>query len=181
MGRPRTRLRRPVLLPAREGSAIVEFALVATTLIYLVAGVIDLVAMSGINREIERASTQLAAAIASCPTGGSTSCVTDTMDLYRTRKANVLMRYPAATLSMAQINEVSGAIKVCAGNLTYLDADVQTSALSLLYDRDVGIVVMIQMDYQTIFPSVTRLFTGASLPHLRGWSVAVQMSDKQIC
>lgn len=168
----------------RGGAVAVEFALVATILLTLIAASVDLISISGFNREIERSTTQVAAAVTSCPspsTAGFASCVTDTIKGYSDRKINTLVRYPSMTLSMVQIVEVSNAIRICTGTATYLPTDVSQSALAILNDKDSAIVVLMSMTYQPIFPYLLRVFTGSSTANLRGYTIAVQASNSVVC
>ncbi|MDP4022472.1 hypothetical protein Q8W71_07550 [Methylobacterium sp. NEAU 140] len=169
---------------ARRGAAAVEFALLATMLMSLTAAAIDLINISAFNREIERSSTQIASAIVSCPassTPGYLSCTTDTIQAYTDRKANVLVRFPSMTLGILQINEVSGAIRVCRGTSTSVDADIAARALAVLNELDVAIVVVMSMTYRPYLPQITRLFTGTTTNDLRGYTIAVQVSNVKLC
>lgn len=168
----------------RGGSLAVEFALLAAMLMALIAVGIDLTNISAFNREIERSTTQVAAAITSCPassTPGYLSCTTDTIQQYTDRKVNVLVRYPTMTLSIVQINEVSNAIRVCSGTATTLDADITTRALAVLNDLDVAIVVVMAMTYTPYIPQVSKLFTGTTTNALRGYTIAVQVGNVKLC
>ncbi|WP_336488855.1 TadE/TadG family type IV pilus assembly protein [Methylobacterium nigriterrae] len=167
----------------RRGGVAVEFAIVATILIAILAGLVDLVTISSINRDIERSSTQIAALLTSCTRSSDQSCLTNTINLYLNREANVLVRYDPnkVRVSIAQISEASGALRICAGNMTYLDSDVSASALNLLGDKDNAIVVLIQIDYTALFQSITRAFTGSAVSSLRGWTTAVQSSGSNVC
>ncbi|MGY2051012.1 hypothetical protein [Methylobacterium sp. JK268] len=178
---PRARLRR--LVRDRRGSVAIEFGLVALILIALAAGGLDLANIASLNRDIERSTTQIAAAITSCPassTPGYLSCTTDTIQQYTDRKANALVRTPGAALTIMQVNRISGKIRVCAGTGTYLDPDVTTSAMAVMSDKDVAIVVVMAMTY-TPYLGLTARFTGAAASALRGYTVAVQASNVQLC
>ena len=167
-----------------RGSAVVEFAFLATILLVCVAGAFDLISISAANREIERSTTQVAGIITSCPpptTPGFGSCVTDTIRQYTDRKINALIRYPDMSLSIVQINKVAGAIKVCSGTATYLEADVQTKAISVMSDKDVAFAVTMYVTYKPQFSVLTKLFTGTSTNNLRGFTIAVQQSNAVIC
>lgn len=167
----------------RRGAIAVEFAFVATILIGCLAALMDLISISSINRDIERSSTQVANLITSCARSTDQSCVSSTMNAYIARQANGLVRYPAAgvKVSIAQISEAGGALKICAGNMTYLESDVSTSALALLADKDNAIIVIISIDYTPLFPVLTTLFTGSASRTLRGWTTAVQSSGANVC
>ncbi|MFE1600898.1 hypothetical protein [Methylobacterium sp. ID0610] len=169
-----------------------EFALLATILIALSAAGVDLINLTTLTREIERSTTQLAAAITSCPassTPGYASCTTDTIKQLTDRKTNALvtlirlLRDPTnqPQLSIIQVNKVNGAIRVCAGTATYLDADINTSALQILGDKDVAIVVLITGTYVPYVGFMSKLFTGTETSALRGYTVAVQVSNVQLC
>ncbi|MBX9929944.1 MAG: hypothetical protein K2Y56_00120 [Methylobacterium sp.] len=171
----------------REGSAAVEFGLTATILASFLAGIVDLTLMSSMNREVERSSALVAALFTSCEAG--TSCVTDTIDLYKDRIANTLVQYPKATVSMIQIKKVSGTMLVCSGNTTYLDADVATSAANVFEDNDEGFAVVIQVSYLTFLPFTSSLLTltsttvnGVTGPGktFRSWTTAVRTSTGKV-
>ncbi|KQT61114.1 hypothetical protein ASG52_17960 [Methylobacterium sp. Leaf456] len=181
----RARLRTPRdWLADRDGSVLVEFAVLSIVLLMFSAAGVDLANIAGYHREIERSTTQIAAAITSCPpssTPGYVSCTTDTIKDYTARKANTLIRFPTMELSIMQINKVSGAIRVCAGTGTYLDADIKTRALAVLDDKDVAIVVVMSMNYLAFLPVLTKLYVGSGSKTLRGFTIAVQASNAQVC
>lgn len=168
---------------SERASVAVEFALLATTLLLLFAGLIDFIQISTITRDIERTSTQIGSLIASCSRLSDQSCTTNTMNAYMARQANTLVRYSQnqPTVSMAQISESNNALKICVGNMTYLESDVSSSALTLMSDKDNAIVVVIQIKYVALFPLISRLFTGTTGTTLRGWTTTVYSSGSSTC
>ncbi|MEA1834042.1 hypothetical protein U8607_18290 [Methylobacterium durans] len=169
-------------LSDREGGLGVEFALLASILLVVFGGVIDLVSLSGKTREMERSSTHVAAILTSCPRQGSDGCLSRTMQDYRDRKANALVGLPsAASVGIAQISRVRGALHVCAGPMTYLDADVAQAAQSVLADGDTAIVVVIQADYRTLLPGIARAFMSQTGRTLRRWTISVYDSQAVSC
>lgn len=166
-----------------RASVAVEFALLATILLMLFAGLVDFIQISTITRDIERSSTQIGSLIASCSRSSDQSCTTNTMNAYMARQANTLVRYSQnqPTVSMAQISESNNAIKICAGNMTYLESDVSSGALALMSDKDNAIVVVIQIKYVALFPLISRLFTGTTGTTLRGWTTTVHSSGSSVC
>jgi Flp pilus assembly protein TadG len=167
----------------RRGALAVEFAFVATILIACLAGMMDLIAISAMSRDIERSSTQVANLITSCSRSTDASCVSKTIDAYIARQANSLVRYPAATVqvSIAQVSEAGNTLKICLGNMTYLESDVSAAVLALLADKDNAIVVIISIAYRPFFPVITALYTGSADRTLRGWTTAVQSSGANVC
>ncbi|GJE59860.1 TadE/TadG family type IV pilus assembly protein [Methylobacterium trifolii] len=166
------------------GGAIVEFAFLATILLACTAGAVDVISISGFNREIERTTKQVAGLVTSCPssaTAGYGSCITDTIQQYTARKANTLIRYPTMALSIVQVNEISGAIRVCTGTATYLESDVQTKALAVLSEKDLAVVVVMSMTYTPLFSAISQIFTGSTTSTLRGYTIAVQASNTVAC
>ncbi|GJD62420.1 hypothetical protein [Methylobacterium frigidaeris] len=161
----------------------VEFALLATVLLTLFAGLIDLIQISAITRDIERSSTQIGTLIASCSRSSDQSCTTNTMNTYMARQANALIRYSQnqPTVSMAQISESNNTLKICAGNMTYLESDILASALALMADKDNAIVVVIQIKYAALFPLISRYFTGSTGYTIRGWTTTVHSSGSNVC
>jgi Flp pilus assembly protein TadG len=164
-------------------SSAVEFSLLATTLLLLFAGLIDFIQISTITRDIERTSTQIGNLIASCARSSDQSCTTNTMNAYMARQANTLIRYSQnqPTVSMAQISESNNALKICAGNMTYLESDVSSSALALMSDKDNAIVVVIQIKYVAMFPLISRMYTGTTGTTIRGWTTTVHSSGSSVC
>ncbi|MGU3536753.1 TadE/TadG family type IV pilus assembly protein [Methylobacterium sp. A54F] len=166
----------------RRGAAAVEFALLAALLLLLLAGLIDLVGLSGKGRELERASTEIANAIAQCKDTSDGSCVTNTIGLYKNRVANALVLLPAdATLSMVQIAKVGGLLRICAGNATYLDPEVAASANTLLADQDSAIVVLLQASHTAMLPALSRLFLGQTSRRLSRFATSVYVSQSPAC
>lgn len=166
-----------------RGSVAVEFALLTTSLLTLFAGLVDFIQISTITRDIERSSTQIGSLIASCSRSSDQSCTTNTMNAYIARQDNALVRYSQnrPTISMAQVSESNGALKICAGNMTYLESDVSASALALMADKDNAIVVVIQIQYVALFPVISRLYTGIASSTIKGWTTTVHSSGSNVC
>ncbi|GJE77348.1 TadE/TadG family type IV pilus assembly protein [Methylorubrum suomiense] len=164
----------------QNGSVTIEFAFLMVLLMMIAAAGFDLSNISGLNREIERSTTQIATAIVSCPSGRD-GCVKDFMKDYRARKANVLIRFSSLELTIMQINKIDGGIRVCAGNGTYLDSEIMTSAKSVLGDGDIAIVVIISTTYLPFLPVFTKLFIGGTSTSLTGHAIAVQVIDQKVC
>ncbi len=80
-----------------------------------------------------------------------------------------------------QINKIDGGIRVCAGNGTYLDSEIMTSAKSVLGDGDIAIVVIISTTYLPFLPVFTKLFIGGTSTSLTGHAIAVQVIDQKVC
>jgi Flp pilus assembly protein TadG len=178
-------MRRLLQIPPRlrgdqNGSVTIEFALLMVFLLMVAAAGVDLSNISGLTREIERSATQIATAIVSCPSGRN-RCMSDFMEDYRTRKANVLIRFSSSELTIMQINKIAGGIRVCAGNGTYLDSDIMTNAKTVLGDSDVAIVVVISTTYLPFLPVFTKLFIGGASTTLTGHAIAVQVIDEEVC
>lgn len=170
----------PCLRGDQNGSVTIEFALLMVFLLMVAAAGTDLANISGLNREIERSATQIAAAIVACPSGRD-RCMADFMEDYRSRKANVLIRFSSSELTIMQINKIAGGIHVCAGNGTYLDSDIMTNAKYVLGDNDVAIVVVISTTYLPFLPVFTKLLIGGTSTNLTGHAIAVQVIDEKVC
>ncbi|MDR7039437.1 MULTISPECIES: hypothetical protein [Methylobacterium] len=169
-------------LASREGGLAVEFALLASIILLVFGGLIDLVSLVAKTREMERSSTHVAAILTSCPRQGSDGCLNRTMQDYRDRKANALLGLPAsATVGIAQISRVRGALNVCSGPMTYLETEVAARALSVLADGDTAIVVVIQSDHRTLLPGIARLFMSRTDRTLRRWTISVYDSQAVSC
>ncbi len=185
MRRPPQRCRSPFarLVGDRRGGLTVEFAFIATILIAALAGLMDLITMSSMNRDIERSSTQVANVITSCSRSSDQSCVTKTINSYLSRRVNSLVRYSASSVSVsiAQVSKAGTDLRICVGNMTYLETDVAASVQALLADKDNAIVVIISIAYSPIFPVLTKAFTGSTGRTMRGWSTAVQSSGANAC
>ncbi|WP_171069991.1 hypothetical protein [Methylobacterium terricola] len=161
----------------------VEFALVGTVLALLFAGIIDLFQFSTITRDVERSSAQIANLIASCSRSSDQSCTTNTMNTVIAKQANAMIRYyrSGLVMSMAQISESNNTLKVCAGNMTYLEPDVAASALAQMADKDNAIVVVVQIRYVAMFARVSQVFTGSASSIIRGWTTVVNSSGSNAC
>lgn len=168
---------------AREGAIAVEFALISTVLLTLFGVVLDFSIMFYAKRDAERASTLLARTLTSCPantttntalTWRGTDCVTATMNLLKDRMPNVLVNFPDATFGMASIQRVGSTIRMCPGNMTYLEGDMQASALALLKDNDAGALAYLRITYRPLLPSTMATYLTGSSTAFREYTVDVR-------
>lgn len=164
----------------QNGSVTIEFALLMVVLLMVAAAGVDLANISGLNREIERSTTQIAAAIASCPPDQQ-GCMSDTRMDYMSRSANTLIRFSSMQLTIMQITKFAGGIRVCSGNGTYLDSDIMTNAKGVLDDNNSAIVVVISTTYLPFLPVFTKLFIGGTSTNLSGHAIAVTHILAPIC
>lgn len=164
----------------QNGSVTIEFALLMVFLLMVAAAGVDLANISGLNREIERSTTQIAAAIASCPPKQE-GCMGDTRMHYMSRSANTLIRFSSVQLTIMQINKIAGGIRVCSGNGTYLDGDIMTNAKGVLDDNNSAVVVVISTTYLPFLPVFTKLFIGGTSTNLSGHAIAVTHIFAPIC
>ncbi|KAB1072841.1 TadE/TadG family type IV pilus assembly protein [Methylobacterium planeticum] len=176
------RIRGPGIRRAsRDGSLTVEFALLAAVLLMILGGLIDIVRLSGMNREMERSSTQIAAILTSCLATGDGACFRNTLLNYLDRQSNALVSLPSNTsaaprrtlVSIVQVAKVDDALRVCAGNTTYLDPDVAQSASAVLSNRNTAVVVVIETDYVSLLPKLTEVFLHQTGSRLRAWTTSV--------
>ena len=178
---------------ARDGAVVVEFALISTVLITLFAASLDLSYMIGAKRDSERASALMVRTLSSCPPQGSgvaatwkgTDCVKNTIDLLNARVSNLIVTFPDATFGAVPFQRKSGAIKMCAGTMTYLETDMLASALSTLKDDDVGALVYLKVPYYPFLnQSISTFALGAtsnpdtSTTTYRQYSIDVQGNGK---
>jgi hypothetical protein len=173
----------PRFRAARDGAIAVEFALISTVLLTLFAVTLDLSFMFYAKRDAERASTFLTHTLTSCPANTTTNtalawrgtdCVTATMNLLKDRMPNVLVNFPDVTFGMASIQRVSGAIRMCPGNMTYLEGDMQTSALSVLKDNDAGALAYLTITYKPFLPQLVYTYLSSSSAIFRQYTVDVR-------
>lgn len=124
----------------RSGAAAVEFAILASVLLALAGGAVDLIDRQTRQREVNRISVEVAEALAHCP---DSDCVRKGVQDLIEAGAVVLEATPGAVLGVAEVTEVDGALVVLQGTMTYLPADVQTEARAVLENRDVGVAVLV--------------------------------------
>lgn len=170
----------PCLRGDQNGSVTIEFALLMVFLLMVAAAGTDLANISSLNREIERSTTQIAAAIASCPIAQQ-GCVQQTRTDYLARQANTLIRFSSVQLTIMQVVKNADAIRVCVGNGTYLDSDIMANARSVLDDGNLGVVVVISTTYLPFLPVFTKLFIGGTSTNLSGHTIAVSHIYAPIC
>ena len=169
---------------AEGGIVAVEFAFIVAILFFLAAGIVDLYMVSSYNRDMQRNSAQLAKVIAGC-TGSSsvtyTNCTVGVIQDYTNRKSNMMVRTPSVQLQILQINKVNSQIRVCAGTSTALQSDVNAKALTLLDDKDVAIVVIMNYRYVPVFPQISGTLFGLDASNLQAFSIAVQVGNVTFC
>ena len=180
---PRSVRTAPAFRSAREGAVAVEFALISTVLLALFAVVLDFSIMFYAKRDAERASTLLAHTLTSCPANTTTNtllawrgtdCVTATMNLLKDRIPNVLVNFPDVTFGMASIQRVGDVIRMCPGNMTYLESDMQTSALAVLKDKDAGALAYLTITYKPFLPNLIAQYMMGSSTTFREYTVDVR-------
>lgn len=168
---------------AQEGAIAVEFALISTVMLTLFAVALDFSFMFYARRDAERASTLLAHALTSCPANTTTNttlawrgtdCVTATMNLLKDRMPNVLVNFPDVTFGMASIQRVGTAIRMCPGNMTYLESDMQSSALALLKDNDAGALAYLKITYKPFLPGLISAYVTGSGTTFRQYTIDVR-------
>lgn len=153
----------------RDGSAAVEFALISTVLLGIMAGIIDLSFMVAANRDAERGSALIAKTLSSCPpktaaneglTHRGSDCVTATMKLYTEERTgrikNILIGLPNAELKLIYFTRINSKLETCTGNVDYvsdLGSNVDTTAKNISRDDDTGVAVRITASYTPFLPS----------------------------
>lgn len=133
------------------GVAAIEFGLLGTLLMAMLAGFLDVSYMVRARQYSDRASVLVARALTTCAINSSCTPVV-AMSQINNAKANLFLRYPAAEIGMATIQRTDGAVTVCVGTMTYLESDVMTTAKNILKDDDSGVAVYIKTSYTTFFP-----------------------------
>ncbi len=166
-------------LRSRRGTASVEFAIVGSLALLMFAGTHDIVFMVNTKRDVDRASVVIARAMSTCQ---SSSCMSDLIDAYITRRANTLVRYPKATIDMYMIQKSNGSVKVCSGTRTTMtESDLLASAGSILRDGDIGAAVVITSTYTSVLPAFVKAYISPSGASYRGHAIDVMTNASAIC
>ncbi len=166
-------------LRSRRGTASVEFAIVGSLALLMFAGTHDIVFMVNTKRDVDRASVVIARAMSTCQ---SSSCMSDLIDAYITRRANTLVRYPKATIDMYMIQKSNGSVKVCSGTRTTMtESDLLASAGSIMRDGDIGAAVVITSTYTSVLPAFVKAYISPSGASYRGHAIDVMTNASAIC
>lgn len=177
-------LRAPGIVPAfardRDGGLAVEFAFVSIILIVIMGGIVDVMAMSSISRDIERSSTRIGEVLISCSRSLDSKCQINTLQALIDRPRNVLVRVTEASMSIAQVAKVGGAFRVCSGNMTFVASDVAASAGKVLAEGDTAIIVLLTGTYRPLLP-IGRLYGGSATKQFRNWTTSIQASNSPAC
>jgi len=132
------------LVADTSGVAAIEFALIATILVALLAGAVDLVDEQTRRREVDRITVEIAEAFAQCP---DSDCVRQNMQTLITNHSVILSEVSGGSLGVAEVARVSDSLVVLQGSMTYLPDDVKREALAVLEPRDVGVAVLLEYRY----------------------------------
>ncbi|KMO37652.1 TadE/TadG family type IV pilus assembly protein [Methylobacterium aquaticum] len=167
------------LLRANRGTASVEFAMISSVLLLMFIGTQDIVFMVNMKRDVDRASVVIARAMSTCQ---NSSCMSDFIDSYITRRANTLVRYQRATIDMYMLQKSGGSIRVCSGTKTAMtDTDVLSSAGTIMRDGDIGAAVIITSTYSSVLPNFVKTYINRSGVTYRGYAIDVMTNASAIC
>lgn len=131
-----------------QGVAAVEFAVIFSLIMALIAGATDLTNAQIVQRGVERNTVEISQALALCP---NSDCVLAGINGLLAKGSNVLINTPGASLGVAEFTKVNGKIVVLQGTMTFLPNDIANEALALMDDNDVGIATLITYDHKPIF------------------------------
>lgn len=167
------RLFRPVAELASDisGAAAIEFALLATVLVALLGGGVDLIDEQTRRREVERITVEIAEALAQCP---DSDCVRQNVQTLITHNSVILRGVQGGALGTAEVARVGSTLVVLQGSMTYLPDDVKREAMAVLESRDVGVAVLLEYQYQ---PPVGLISSRART--IRHFAVALRAKDIQ--
>jgi Flp pilus assembly protein TadG len=162
---------RPIRWFAKEasGAAAIEFALIATVLVALFGGAVDLIDEQTRRREVDRVAVEVAEAVARCP---DSDCVRQNIQVLIEKRDAILGETPGGVLGVAEVTRTGNLIIVLQGSMTYLPDDLKTEALAVLEDKDVGIAVLLSYQYDPL----VGLFPESSKT-IRRYAVALRAKD----
>ncbi|AMJ58945.1 hypothetical protein AXW83_00300 [Bosea sp. PAMC 26642] len=154
-----------------SGVAAVEFALLATLLLTLLAGGVDLTNALIVQRDVDRLSNELAQALVGC---GDESCVIKNGSDINARLSNIAPGLDGIAVGFANVQRISDAIVAQGGNMTYLPADMTTLAKSVLpADKDWGVATLITYTHTPILLSFAKDW-GFNLANFRSYNVMLR-------
>lgn len=158
-----------------RGTAAIEFAFIAMTLLVLMVGALDLTAAFVIQRDIKRVSVEIAQGLSSC--GRSQDCMMTMMKAVNDRTSNIFVGFSDATLGIALITRKSGAIQVQAGVMTYLPPDIDLQAKTALPDDgDCGVANQISYRHTPLLLAFSSSW-GLKVMDMRSYTVQLSYKD----
>lgn len=141
------RVRRRDIVRNESGLAAVEFALISTGMFAMLSGAVDLTQTITIHRDLNRLVAEIAQVLAACP---DETCRNVTIQSINERRANVAPKFASMQLGMAHFDRTNGKIDPIRGTMTFLPADMNAQALSMLADKDKGVAVLATYTHQPI-------------------------------
>jgi len=157
------------LVADTSGAAAIEFALLATILIALLAGAVDLIDEQTRRREVDRIAVEVAEAVGQCP---DSDCVRQNVQTLITNRDVILSEIPGGSLGVAEVARVSNALVVLQGSMTYLPDDVRSEAMAVLEPRDVGVAVLLNYRYVPLIGLISN-----KARTIRRFAVALRAKD----
>lgn len=143
------RARRRSIVKDQGGVAAVEFALISTGMFAMLSGAVDMMNAITIHRDLNRVAAEIVMVLAAC---SNESCVDRTILSIMDRRGSVAPQFPTMELGMVRFCEKSNQIEgnSVGGNMTYLPADMNTEALTVLTEGDCGVGVRVAFTHRPI-------------------------------
>jgi Flp pilus assembly protein TadG len=132
----------------QRGVAAIEFAFISTFMLAMLSGAVDLTHSITIQRDLNRVAAEIAQAVAAC--GIQSTCANDTRDAIQQRMANIAPQLAGAQLGIATFEKKNDRVENIVGTMTYLPADMNTTAMSMLQNGDKGVAVLLSYTHSPI-------------------------------
>ena len=145
------------LLRDQRGVAAVEFGLIATIMVVMMAGAVDLSQRVIFQRDLKRFTTSTALALANCEGGGD--CIIKTINAINTRMALLLPGVATTELRLGAFSLVNNKIAWDPGLTNVFQGTEEAQAKALLVrEGDTGVLVSVKATHDPIFPSFASLW-----------------------
>lgn len=133
----------------QSGVAAVEFAFISTGMFALLSGAVDLTYAITIQRDLNRVAAEIAQVLAACP---DEACLVQAVQSVGPHSGAIVPQMSTIQIGMAYFQKKNNVIdgNSFGGTMTYLPADMNTRALSLLGDLDQGVGVLVSYTHQPI-------------------------------
>jgi Flp pilus assembly protein TadG len=159
-------------LSDERGVAAVEFALLGTLLLTLLAGGVDLTNALIVQRDVDRLSNEVAQALTGC---GGESCVVSNGSAINARLQNIALGLDGITVGFTNIQRLNNTIVAQGGNMTYLPADMTTVAKSVLpNEKDWGVATLVTYTHKPILLSFAKDW-GFNVAEFRSYAVTLRV------
>lgn len=159
-------------LSDQRGVAAVEFALLGTLMLTLLAGGVDLTNALIVQRDVARLSNEIAQALTGC---GGESCVITNGTAINGRLQNIAPGLDGITVGFTNVQRLNNTIVAQGGNMTYLPADMTTVAKSVLpNEKDWGVATLVTYTHKPILLSFAKDW-GFNLANFRSYAITLRV------